>query len=299
VAVVSLTMRRALLVTLAASVLTQSSENQRLREELKAANSRLSTLKSTLRAELTRVFALLDGDGGGWGPVRTPAARPGRITDNCSFGPCLGLAKSDGHSRNTHKHVQGLLPARHLPRCCATAGLSSEWMRQATEANKTLLRYFYPAGTRAADLAGERRNAAGALERPDGKPIQKAWYPTSGCRIVPAACYCFHVTGSPVKDQNPSAWMDDGVLQAAHPSKTAAHRMRQNDSLEDRDVQANCTCLAPTSLETPRCIFGDMRPGKLLAVIGACRRLGITHIIEEGRYGGLSALVTPAPIPTP
>lgn len=175
VAVVSLTMRRALLVTLAASVLTQSSENQRLREELKAANSRLSTLKSTLRAELTRVFALLDGDGGGWGPVRTPAARPGRITDNCSFGPCLGLAKSDGHSRNTHKHVQGLLPARHLPRCCATAGLSSEWMRQATEANKTLLRYFYPAGTRAADLAGERRNAAGALERPDGKPIQKAW----------------------------------------------------------------------------------------------------------------------------
>ena len=39
------------------------------------------------------------------------------------------------------------------------------------------------------------------------------------------------------------------------------------------------------------CLFGDMRPGKLLAVIAACRRIGITHIIEEGRYGGLSTLV--------
>lgn len=45
--------------------------------------------------------------------------------------------------------------------------------------------------------------------------------------------------------------------------------------------------------------FEPHRVGARLAVIGACRRLGITHIIEEGRYGGLSALVTPAPIPTP
>ena len=34
-----------------------------------------------------------------------------------------------------------------------------------------------------------------------------------------------------------------------------------------------------------------VRPGKLLAVIAAARRLNVTHIIEEGRYGGLSALV--------
>ena len=39
------------------------------------------------------------------------------------------------------------------------------------------------------------------------------------------------------------------------------------------------------------CLFGDMRPGKLLAIISACRAAGVTHIIEEGRYGGLSALV--------
>ena len=34
-----------------------------------------------------------------------------------------------------------------------------------------------------------------------------------------------------------------------------------------------------------------MRPAKLLAIVAACRALGVHHIIEQGRYGGLSALI--------
>jgi hypothetical protein len=34
-----------------------------------------------------------------------------------------------------------------------------------------------------------------------------------------------------------------------------------------------------------------MRPTKLLGVITAARAAGVTHLIEEGRFGGLSALM--------
>lgn len=37
------------------------------------------------------------------------------------------------------------------------------------------------------------------------------------------------------------------------------------------------------------CLFGDMRPIKILAVIAAARAAGVRHIIEQGRYGGMSA----------
>eukprot|EP00913_Durusdinium_trenchii_P003907 g3616.t1 len=34
-----------------------------------------------------------------------------------------------------------------------------------------------------------------------------------------------------------------------------------------------------------------MRPAKLLAAIALMRKLKITHVVEDGRYGGLSALI--------
>ena len=51
-----------------------------------------------------------------------------------------------------------------------------------------------------------------------------------------------------------------------------------------------CNCLHGAQRDTP-CLFSDMRPTKILAVITAARAAGITHIVEEGRYGGLSALM--------
>lgn len=56
-------------------------------------------------------------------------------------------------------------------------------------------------------------------------------------------------------------------------------------------AQRNCSCFAQAPQPAPPCLFGDMRPAKLLAIISACRRAGVTHIIEQGRYGGLSAYI--------
>jgi hypothetical protein len=42
-------------------------------------------------------------------------------------------------------------------------------------------------------------------------------------------------------------------------------------------------------LPLERCLFSDMRPTKILAAIVAARLAGVTHIIEEGRFGGLSS----------
>jgi len=181
---------------------------------------------------------------------------------------CTGLSATDADSmRRTHGLMQ--------PRCCAKYGLSSEWMARATGSNQSLLDYFYPPSPQQAWKKGE---------------IDRVWRPVSrSCKLVAAACYCFHVTGSPIKAENPNAWRDS-VSVANNPSGKRKCELCTNFN--------NCSCLAPDrkpapmgSSVGPGCLFGDMRPGKLLAVIGACRRLGITHIIEEGRYGGLSAYV--------
>ena len=49
------------------------------------------------------------------------------------------------------------------------------------------------------------------------------------------------------------------------------------------------TCPEPTKPPLFHCT--SRRPVKILAVITAARLAGVTHIIEEGRYGGLSALM--------
>lgn len=54
-------------------------------------------------------------------------------------------------------------------------------------------------------------------------------------------------------------------------------------------LSQNCSCFAQARRPAPPCLFGDMRPAKLLAIMAACRALGVTHIVEQGRYGGLSA----------
>ena len=52
--------------------------------------------------------------------------------------------------------------------------------------------------------------------------------------------------------------------------------------------QKSCPCFI-SKVPGDGCIFGDMRPIKILAVVALARKLGVTHIVEEGRYGGLTA----------
>ncbi|KAL1528307.1 hypothetical protein AB1Y20_009663 [Prymnesium parvum] len=153
-------------------------------------------------------------------------------------------------------------PLKHPP-------FTSEWMAQITSSNATLLEYMYP------------KDVAAAYERAD---IRTAWRPiTRGCQIVPAGCYCFHVNGSPLKRSQPFKSLNEVHLRKAN----LWHKLP--GSMEQLAAD-NCSCVAPAS-EGEDCLFGDMRPGKLLAIIATCRAAGVTHILEEGRYGGLSALV--------
>ena len=90
----------------------------------------------------------------------------GHESSTCKGG-CNGLAAIDA------RMISMTVPFR-LPRCCASSPLSSEWMEAATQANASLLRYFYPPDPTAAWRAGSMAHAY--------RPM------TSGCRVVPDAC---------------------------------------------------------------------------------------------------------------
>jgi hypothetical protein len=107
------------------------------------------------------------------------------------------------------------------------------------------------------------------------KDFRCNWVPfTEGCTIA-TDCYCHHVEGDMSRAVNPDGWKKCARLSSigsCHPEGKA------------------CNCLHGRQRNTP-CLFSDMRPTKILAAITVARAAGITHIIEEGRYGGLSALM--------
>ena len=111
--------------------------------------------------------------------------------------------------------------------------------------------------------------------------VQTSWHAlTPGCRIMPLGCWCFHVAGSMVKADNPNGHRrcvpKDRLMDCSSPAAGPFYVK----------AKRNCSCFAQAPAPAPPCLFGDMRPAKLLAIIAACRALGVTHIIEQGRYGG-------------
>ena len=145
------------------------------------------------------------------------------------------------------------------------AALSSEAVRSWTASNRTLLSYLY--------------QSSYASNDPEARTGWRGT--TNGCDVVPLGCWCFHVAGSMVKALNPRGLKQcapkDRMIDCSDPSNGYYPMARRN-----------CSCFAQSPGGSP-CLFGDMRPAKLLAIIAACRAAGVTHIIEQGRYGGLSA----------
>ncbi len=151
--------------------------------------------------------------------------------------------------------------------------LSSAKVIAAAGSNSTLLSYLYP-------------SARGA----ERWSVRDEWsLATRGCRVVPNGCYCFHVTGSMVKEANPRGAErcapKDVVLDCTSDPKLRVMARRNCSCFAQRAGALACRRAAPDSC----CLFSDMRPLKLLAIIAACRAAGVTHIVEQGRYGGLSA----------
>lgn len=129
----------------------------------------------------------------------------------------------------------------------------SALMATAAVANRTLFAYTYPSAV----------SAVGGTEH-----FFEHWVPyTSGCEIA-ANCYCYHVQGDMSREHNPDGW----------------RRCYGCKGVNGRDDGRRCRCLRGSS-----CLFSDMRPTKILAAVTAARLADVTHIIEEGRFGGLSA----------
>ena len=125
-------------------------------------------------------------------------------------------------------------------------------MTLAASCNRTLTSYVYPT------LASH--------------DVVRNWVPyTSGCSIA-TDCYCYHVKGDMSKSLNPRGWEQCAKVSTVGNCSTAEDRTR------------DCCCLHGKS-----CLFSDMRPTKILSVIAAARAAGVTRIVEEGRFGGLSA----------
>ena len=142
----------------------------------------------------------------------------------------------------------------------SSPALSSDNMLKWTAQNATLLEYLYPSR-----LAADVDLGWNGLSR--------------GCRVVSNGCWCFHVAGSMVKALNPR-----GLERCAPKDKIM-------NCTEALSAAQSCSCFAQALPPAAPCLFGDMRPAKLLAIIAACRAAGVTHIIEQGRYGGLSAYI--------
>lgn len=133
----------------------------------------------------------------------------------------------------------------------------SELMFRAAQLNETLLRYTYP-------IEGNVTNDA-----------TRNWVPTTaGCEVC-QKCYCFHVAGDMKISVNPTGWKE-----CAHEGRVSRCR---------KDYNKECNCFRAKVGGT--CLFSDMRPTKVLAAITAARLAGVTHIIEEGRFGGLTAMM--------
>lgn len=125
-------------------------------------------------------------------------------------------------------------------------------MAVAATCNRTLTSYVYP--------------------KVASTDVERNWVPyTSGCSIA-TDCYCYHVKGDMSKSLNPQGWQECAKLSTVGNCSDEADRSR------------DCCCL-----HGKVCLFSDMRPTKILSVIAAARAAGVTRIVEEGRFGGLSA----------
>ena len=166
-------------------------------------------------------------------------------------------------------------------------------MAERSSSNATLLRYVYPSWQEVKRMRGDEMPGSSL---PDARV---SWVPyTGGCRVA-RDCYCFHVAGDMSSGKNPDGWKRC-THHHTHPNvgmcPEALRKPQQRQCACFTDVQYNITGASvgaelSSTAESRRCLFSDMRPTKLLAAITAARAAGVTHIIEEGRFGGLTAFM--------
>ena len=117
--------------------------------------------------------------------------------------------------------------------------------------------------------------------------VQRNWQPMSEQCTFSKHCYCFHVRGSLDKIDNPRGAeaceiiTKDATTKSKHPRIGKCTKDKKALACEE-------TCIVGHGKP---CLFSNMAPAKVLAVIATARAAGVTHIIEEGRLGGITAFM--------
>ena len=136
---------------------------------------------------------------------------------------------------------------------------------QVSKHNATLWQYFFPNGGKQSD------------------DVALNWRThSSGCSYS-HDCWCGHVNGSRHRATNPHPTACEGGVTA--PKMKLASFVA---ACPPSKLVRKCSCY--TGMGKP-CLYSDMNPGTTLATIALMRDLGVDHIIEEGREGGLSAFL--------
>jgi hypothetical protein len=112
--------------------------------------------------------------------------------------------------------------------------------------------------------------------------IRRNWVPIVGSCQHSKNCLCGHVTGDPAEVGSAQSQMCEKVIVE---NRTKVFRAAPCSNAE---LATRCECVTGGDRA---CLYGHMQPFKLLLVIAAARAANVTTIIEEGREGGVSALV--------
>ena len=133
--------------------------------------------------------------------------------------------------------------------------------------NETLLDYFFP------------------VKPPQQPPdVQQTWWvQTPKCKRS-QTCWCVHVTGSRDKTVNPNP----RSCEVTKGSSLMTRQMGLGACHKAWGSRRNCSCT--TGAGEP-CLSSNMNPGTIVSNIALAREGGVKHIIEEGREGGLTALL--------
>ena len=137
---------------------------------------------------------------------------------------------------------------------------------RASHRNQTLWRYFFPDG-------------------PPSNDVHQNWRPHSSQCVKSNDCWCGHVSGSRHRGTNPHPQACEAGITAPKMSSTARF---YTASCPPSKLRRRCGCT--TGMGKP-CLYSDMNPATSLTTIALMHELGVDHIIEEGREGGLSAFL--------
>ena len=117
--------------------------------------------------------------------------------------------------------------------------------------------------------------------------VQRNWQPmTEQCKFS-QNCFCFHVRGSLDKNDNPKGAEECEVITKMQ-SGDRHKETKIGKCTNKKQLACNETCIVGHG---EPCLFSNMAPAKVLAVIATARAAGVTHIIEEGRLGGITAFM--------